>query len=239
MADLVPIVLTPQTIREAFVAQLIACNVAGGNIVGSRPRPTSSGDVPIVNVFSPGSDGDGVSIHLPRFETRIRIVCAATVVLPEGGVFADIDAAVANAIDAVELEIKTAILGDDIFAASFKKWAGIRVQKGLSTEGTEIRALVNIEFTPVYNEQYQITNKAGYPDFDRLDIETVSDGHARLVTHDGDRIVTHDGDFIQVAGAPSILCRPLNRLRIVTHDGDNIVTHADDQLVTHESTGGL
>jgi hypothetical protein len=232
----VPIALTPQTIREAFVAQLIACGV--DNVVSTRPRPWNKDDVPGVNVFSPGSNGDSISAHLPRFETTIRIVCSATVALPEGGEFEDKDKALGDAMDAIELQIKTAILGDDVFAASFRRWGGLAVEKGGDTTGERFRGAVRIEFSVIYNEQYTLTKKGGYDDLEQLDIVTDISTPTRLVTHDGDSVVTHDGERVRlIGGSPTFLCRPIYRERIATHNGDSVVTHDGDNLVTDESFG--
>lgn len=234
---LVLITLTPKGIRDAFVAQLIARGVAGGNVVSTRPRPWGAADAPGVNVFSPGSNGSSISAHLPRFETIIQMICAATVVLPEGGEFEDKDAALGDAVDAMEIAIKGAILGDDVFASSFKRWVGIAVRKGFEVEGQGFRGHVRIEFRIAYNEQFQLTNLAGYDDLEQLDISTTIGPLVLLVTHAEDRIVTHAGDTLNIGGTQALLLRPLYRVRLVTHAGDNLVAHAGNNLVDHVSTG--
>lgn len=241
MAALVPIEFTPKIIRDAFIAQLVLKNVAGGNVVSTRPTPFSADDVPAVNVFSPGSDSPARSGgHLPTFKTTIKIVCAGTVTLAEGGEFETKNAAIGDAVDALEIAIKTAILGDVIFARSFAGgWVGLRVQKGFTTEGKRFRATVNIEFSLSYDESYPLTNIAEdpLPDLEQVEILTALDGFVRLVTHDGDRLVTHDGDRLNLGGAPTILSRPIYRVRLITHGGDNLVTHKSENIVTHDSQG--
>lgn len=215
MPSLVPITLTPQAIREAFADQLIACDVAGGNIVQTRPRPSAAEDAPVVNVFSPGSSGDGYKGQLPRFATSLQIVCAATVALAATSQeFEDVDKAIGDLVDAIELEIKTAILGDDVFAASFTHWSGIAVQKGTDTQGKAIRGTVNIEFTVVYQEQFELSNKSGpYDDLEQTEV------------------------IMEYGDDATILTRPIYRDRWVAHNGDNVVTHEPEQAVTHLSQG--
>lgn len=174
MPPIPTIELAPKAIRKEVVAQLKRHGVAGGNVVSTRPREWSPDDEPGVNVFSPGSESDSISKHLPRFETTLRVVCSGNVKLTEGGEFEDKEEALGDAIDDLELAIKQAILSSRTFAASFKYFAGMSVQKGMGTNGQDFRGGVSIEFRFVFNEQWELVADDPAtvdPDFTDLRIE--------------------------------------------------------------------
>lgn len=175
--QLEPIEPTPKALRNAFVARLIDKGIAGGAVSSARVTQYPADEVPAVNVFSLGSESQAKSHHA-SFDRGARIVCAGTVVVPDGTQLADVDKVLADLVDDMEADIKSAILTWRELRASIQRWEGMTVKKGGSGDGENLRGHVSIEFRFPVDEEYTFEEPL-------LDDGTLDEIRADVVVEDG------------------------------------------------------
>ncbi|MGD2215143.1 MAG: hypothetical protein PVJ64_00250 [Gemmatimonadales bacterium] len=162
--------MSPQEIRQTIVNRLIAQGVAGGNVCHARARPFARGDVPVVTVFSAGSDSTGRSSHIAELETTERMTIAGTVVLDPAEPWDDIDEALADAIDALEAEIKAAVFGYRPLIAALRRLQGVTSAKGGTVDGDDIRGQLVIEIRYLRDETWDPEGDTADPDLERVTV---------------------------------------------------------------------
>jgi len=142
----------PASLRKAFVDRLTDKAVAP-TVVSTRGYEFPFDAVPAINVFSPGSDSDSRSLSHSSFDRTERIVVAATVVVDRSEPLADMDEAIGDAVDAMELAIKTAILSWRDMQRSIRRYVGLSTRKGQSADGEDLRGYVAVEFRLLVDEE--------------------------------------------------------------------------------------
>jgi len=197
--------LTPKEIRHAARDQLAArlpATLPGVSVFAGRARPFQKDEIPAVNVFSPGSEASGRSIHLADLRTIDRLHVVAAVRLPSGGGFDGRDEALADLVDDVELAIKEALLTSRLFVATFEKVAGMTSRKGLDAiEGDDWQGFVEIDFRFQRAESYQPDAEPGSPDPDLETVNVVSLFGEVLADEGGAVVITEEGAALLISGA--------------------------------------
>jgi len=142
----------PASLRKAFVARLTS-KIPSAAVVSTRGYEFPRDEAPAINVFSPGSDSDGRSLSHSSFDRVERIMVAATVVVDRNEPLADMDEAIGDAVDAMELAIKVAILSWRDMQRSIRRYQSMSVRKGQSGDGEDLRGHVAVEFRLLVDEE--------------------------------------------------------------------------------------
>lgn len=203
MARITP--LTPKQIRHEIRDLLVArlpASVPGVSVFAGRARPFQKDELPAVNVFSPGSEASGRSIHIADLKTVDRLHVVAACRLPSGGGFDGRDEALADLVDDIEEAIKIAILTSRVVIATFERVDGMTTRKGLDAiEGEDWQGYVEIDFRFRRAECYAPAADPGTPDPDLDTVNVVSLFGEVLADESGAVLVTEEGAALLVAGA--------------------------------------
>ncbi len=148
-------------LRAAAILQLIGAEgslpsityatAAGARVTSSRRAPNDTDELPCISVYTDSEQIDPASQNTNPRELKRRPVLAieAWVKVPAGG---DVDAA----LDAIALEIETAMDGDDTLDDTASESILESTETGVKLDGARPMGCIRLEYATVYRTDLRI-----------------------------------------------------------------------------------
>lgn len=149
-------------IRDAIVARLTGETAAGTRVFTSRIAPIRVAQLPAISVYTDSETVDAASLKtFPRELTRtVTVAIEGWVRVTDG---------VDDALDALALEIETAMDGDNYLSATCGDSMLISTEFGMKLDGDREMGAVRLEYTATYRTDPRID--ALGDNFDTMGVE--------------------------------------------------------------------